>query len=44
MSIVNINAYIVCDSIVLISDIDIDGIQAVGTFLELYYPNTSKNK
>lgn len=38
MSIVNINAYIVCDSIVLISDIDIDGIQAVGTFLELYYP------
>lgn len=38
MSIVNINAYIICDGIVLISDIDIDGIEAVGTFLELYYP------
>lgn len=38
MSIVNINAYIVCDSIVLISDIDVDGIEAVATFLELYYP------
>lgn len=38
MSIVNVNAYIICDSIVLISDIDIDGIEAVGTFLELYYP------
>ena len=38
MSIVNINAYIVCDSIVLISDIDADGIEAVATFLELYYP------
>jgi chromosome partitioning protein len=38
MSIVNINAYIICDSVVLISDIDIDGIEAVGTFLELYYP------
>lgn len=42
MSIVNINAYIVCDSIVLISDIDIDGIEAVGTFLELYYPIQSR--
>lgn len=38
MSVVNINAYIICDSVVLISDIDIDGIQAVETFLELYYP------
>lgn len=42
MSIVNINAYIVCDSIVLISDIDADGIEAVGTFLELYYPIQSR--
>lgn len=38
MSIVNINAYIICDSVVLISDIDVDAIEAVGTFLELYYP------
>ena len=42
MSIVNINAYIICDSIVLISDIDADGIEAVGTFLELYYPIQSR--
>lgn len=42
MSIVNINAYIVCDSIVLISDIDADGIEAVATFLELYYPIQSR--
>ena len=42
MSIVNINAYIICDSIVLISDIDVDGIEAVGTFLELYYPIQSR--
>lgn len=42
MSIVNINAYIVCDSVILISDIDIDGIEAVGTFLELYYPIQSR--
>lgn len=38
MSIINVNTYICCDSIVLISDIDIDGIEAVATFLELYYP------
>lgn len=38
MSIININAFICCDSIVLVSDIDIDGILASATFLELYYP------
>jgi chromosome partitioning protein len=38
MSILNINVYINADSIILITDIDIDGMQAVSTFLELYYP------
>lgn len=38
MSTVNINAYIVCDDIVLITDVDADSLNAVNTFLELYYP------
>lgn len=38
MSIINTNAFISCDSIILVSDIDIDGILAVETFVELYYP------
>lgn len=38
MSIINVNTYISCDNIILISDIDVDGIEAVETFLELYYP------
>ena len=38
MSIININAFLASNSIVLVSDIDIDGINAVDTFLELYYP------
>ena len=38
MSIININAFICCDSIVLVSDIDTDSIGAVSTFLSLYYP------
>lgn len=38
MSIVNTNAFICCDSIVLISDIDLDSILASKTFMELYYP------
>lgn len=38
MSIVNINGFIVCDSIIIVSDIDADSINAVDTFMELYYP------
>lgn len=38
MSIININAFICCDSIILVSDIDSDAIGAISTFLSLYYP------
>lgn len=38
MSVVNINSFIASDSIILVSDIDIDAINAVDTFLDLYYP------
>lgn len=38
MSIININVFMVCDSIILVSDIDADSINAVDTFMELYYP------
>lgn len=38
MSIVNTNAFICCDSIILNSDVDFDSINGVNTFLELFYP------
>lgn len=38
MSIINMNAFLCCDSIVLVSDIDRDAIGAVNTFMYLYYP------
>lgn len=38
MSIININAFLCCDSIILISDVDKDAISAVSTFMFLYYP------
>lgn len=38
MSIINTNVFISCDSIILVSDVDLDSILAVETFLELFYP------
>lgn len=38
MSIININAFICSDSIVLVADIDADALEAINTFIRLYYP------
>lgn len=42
MNQVNINAYHAADSIVLITDVDIDGLYGVEMFMELYYPIRSR--
>lgn len=38
MSVININTFLVADSIFLVSDIDVNSIGAVNTFMTLYYP------
>lgn len=38
LSIVNTNAFLCCDNIILTSDVDADSINAIGVFMELYYP------
>ena len=38
MSVININTFLIADSILLVSDIDIDSLNAIKTFQDLYYP------
>lgn len=42
MSTVNINSFLVSDSIILITDVDIDSLVAIDTFLDSYYPIQEK--
>lgn len=42
MSTVNINSFLISDSIILITDVDIDSLVAIDTFLDSYYPIQDK--
>lgn len=42
MNMININAYHAADSIVLVTDVDMDGLYGIEMFMELYYPIRSR--